>query len=98
MKKCPVTIDTPILIFSLEIEDILILGALSAVFAVFFDSFWAGIVFVGGWALFSRLKKDKPEGYIIHFFYKLGFKVRGLIDPLKSVSKYSCLRGDIINE
>ena len=43
--------------------------------------------------MFLRLiKQGKPQGYITHFFYKHGIKIKGLIDPPKKTSRYSVFR------
>lgn len=89
MKKCPKTIDRPILIFGLEVEDIAILAALSGAIMLFFDTFYGGMVFLVGWVGVKVIKRGKPQGYLTHMLYKYGFKIVGLIDPPKKISRYS---------
>ena len=92
MKKCPRTIDKPILLFGLEPEDVGVLALASGAVMVFFDTFYAGCVFFGGWIFLRFIKKGKPEGYIAHLFYKHGVRLKGLIDPPKITSGYSVFR------
>ena len=89
MRKCARTIDKPLLIFGLEPEDIGILALASGSMILFFDTFYAGIVFFGGWMFLRLLKRGKPQGYIVHLFYKYGLKVKGLVDPPRIVKRYS---------
>ena len=48
MKKCPRTLDKPLLFFGLEPEDIGVLALASGAVMLFFDTFYAGLVFFGG--------------------------------------------------
>lgn len=92
MKKCPRTIDKPLLLFGLEPEDVGVLALASGATILFFDTFYAGCVFFGGWIFLRLLKKGKPKGYTVHLFYKYGIKMKGLIDPPLKVSRYSVFR------
>ena len=92
MKKCARTIDKPLLLFGLEPEDVGILALASGAMILFFDTFYAGVVFFGGWMFLRILKKGKSEGYITHLFYRYGVKMNGLIDPPGIVSRYSVFR------
>jgi len=89
MRKCLRTIDKPLLLFGLEPEDVGILVLVCSSMILFFDTFYAGIVFFGGWMFLRLLKQGKPQGYIIHLFYKHGIRIKGLIEPLKIVNRYS---------
>ena len=61
---------------------------------LFFDMMYAGAVFFGGWIFLRLLKQGKPQGYIMHLFYKHGIKIKGLIAPPKIVNRYSVFRGE----
>src|SRR3989338_800845 len=89
MKICHRTIDRPLLILGLEMEDIGLLAGLSWVVMVFYDTFFGGVVFFGGWWLLMFLKRGKPQGYITHLLYKLGFSIEGLLPPPKKISRYA---------
>ena len=89
MKKCCRNIDRPLLLFGLEPEDVGILTLASGSLVLFSDTFYAGIVFFGGWVVLKILKQNKPQGYVTHLFYKHGVRIKGLIDPPKLVSRYS---------
>lgn len=89
MRKCCRTIDKPLLLFGLEPEDVGVLAAAGGLMILFFDTFYAGAVFFGGWLVMRMIKQNKPQGYITHLGYKHGVKLKGLIDPPKSVSRYS---------
>ena len=92
MKKCPRTIDKPLLFFGLEPEDVGILALTSGGIMLFFGTFYAGVIFFGGWIFLRILKKGKPQGYITHLLYSHGLKIKGLIDPPVKVSRYSIFR------
>lgn len=92
MKKCPRTIDKPLLIFGLEPEDVGILALAAGSTILFFDTFYAGLVFFGGWMFLRLLKRGKPQGYITHLFYKYGVNIKGLIDPPVKTSRYSVFK------
>jgi type IV conjugative transfer system protein TraL len=89
MKKCPRTLDRPILIFGLEPEDVAVVAASSGIIMLFFDTFYGGLVFFGGWFLLKVLKRGKPPGYITHLFYRYGVNIEGLVDSPKKVNSYS---------
>lgn len=89
MKICHRTIDRPLLILGLELEDIGLLAGVSGAVMVFYDTFYGGMVFFGGWWLIMFLKRGKPQGYITHLLYKLGFKIEGLLPPPEKVSRYA---------
>ena len=59
---------------------------------LFFGTFYAGVIFFGGWIFLRILKKGKPQGYITHLLYSYGLKIKGLIDPPVKVSRYSIFR------
>lgn len=88
MKKCPRTLDKPLLLFGLEVEDIGLLALVAGIIALFSDPLFPGVLFFGGWALLFLLKRDKPTGYILHLLYKMGMPLRGLIPPVKKVKRY----------
>ena len=92
MKKCPRTIDKPLLFFGIEPEDVGVLALASGGVILFSDTFYAGLVFFGGWIFLRILKKGKPQGYVIHLLYSHGVKIKGLIDPPTKVSRYSIFR------
>jgi hypothetical protein len=92
MRKCCRTIDKPLLLFGLEPEDVGVLVLSSAAVILFFDTFYAGCLFFGGWIFLRLLKRGKPEGYIVHLFYGHGIRIKGLIDPPLRVSRYSVFR------
>jgi hypothetical protein len=93
MKKCARTIDRPLLLFGLEPEDVGLLALVSGSLIIFFDPFYAGAVFFGGWLVLRLAKQGKPQGYIVHLFYKHGMRIKGLIEPPKRVSWYSVFGG-----
>ena len=92
MRKCLRTIDKPLLLFGLEPEDVGIVALASGTVILFFDTFYSGLVFFGGWIFLRLLKRGKPQGYITHLFYKYGVRIKGLIDPPGIVNRYSVFR------
>ena len=59
MKKCPRTIDKPLLFFGLEPEDVGILALTSGGVMLFFGTFYAGVIFFGGVDIFKDIKERK---------------------------------------
>jgi len=94
MRKCLRTIDKPLLLFGLEPEDLGVLALACGFMILFFDTLYAGVVFFGGWVFLRVLKQGKPQGYIMHLFYKHGIRIKGLIEPPKIVNRYSVFRGE----
>ena len=94
MRKCLRTIDRPLLLFGLEPEDLGVLALASGSMILFFDMLYAGVVLFGGWIFLRVLKQGKPQGYIVHLFYKHGIRIKGLIEPPKKVNRYSIFRGE----
>jgi len=94
MRKCQRTIDKPLLLFGLEPEDVGMLALACGAMILFFDTFYAGMVFFGGWLLLRLLKQGKPQGYIVHLLYKHGIRIKGLIPPPKAGKRYSIFKGE----
>ena len=92
MRKCARTIDKPLLLFGLETEDVGVVALARGAVILFLDTFYAGIVFFGGWIFLRWLKRGKPQGYVTHLFYKYGVRIKGLIAPPGAVSRYSVFR------
>lgn len=92
MKKCLRTIDKPLLIFGLEPEDVGVLVFCAGSLILFFDAFYAGLVFFGGWIFLRFIKQGKPQGYIVHLLYKHGIRIKGLINPVDTGLRYSVFR------
>jgi hypothetical protein len=86
MKRCPKTMDKPILIFGLEPEDIAALGLMGGLLSLF-NTLVSGAVFFGGWIFLVFAKRDKPAGYVIHLLYKMGVNFPGLLSP--QIKRYS---------
>jgi len=89
MRKCLRTVDKPLLFLGLEPEDVGVLALACGSMIIFFDTFYAGIVFFGGWLFLRLVKQGKSQGYITHLFYKHGLRIKGLIGSPKIVSRYS---------
>ena len=84
MRKCSKIIDKPFLFVGLEIEE---LGVLILVFYYLsaFTYLYISFMFLCfSWVLILRIKKGKPQGALIHFFYKHGLPLEGLIRPVKN--------------
>ena len=39
------------------------------------------VLFFIGWPVLAALKRGKPEGFMIHLFYRLGVPFSGLLPP-----------------
>ena len=79
MKICPRTIDKPLLIIGLELEDIAMLIFSSGVPALIFNPTLPLIIFFCAWPSLVILKRGKPEGYVLHILYSLGMNLKGLL-------------------
>ncbi len=88
-RRCPQTLDKPILLFGLEIEDIAILSLGGGVASILFGPIIPGVITIIGWFVLMEFKKDKPSGYMIHWLYEQGVDFPGLITPIKKVERYS---------
>ena len=88
-RKCPRTLDKPLLLFGLEVEDIGILFAVGGLGCILFNPMIPGLMTIAGWIFLMQFKKGKPAGYLIHWFYAQGIEFPGLIPPVKKVTQYS---------
>jgi hypothetical protein len=87
-RKCPRTLDKPILLFGLEVEDVGLLGATVGVGSLIFGPIVPGVLSIAGWFILIQFKKDKPTGYLIHWLYNAGIDFPGFIPPIKKVQRY----------
>jgi hypothetical protein len=88
MKICPRTIDKPLLIIGLELEDIAMLIFSCGVPALIFNPTLPLIIFFCAWPSLVILKRGKPEGYVLHILYSLGMNLKGLLPSGDSI-RYS---------
>ncbi len=87
-RKCPQTLDKPLLMFGLEIEDVCLLGTIGGIGSILIGPVIPGIISIVGWIFLMQFKKDKPVGYLIHWAYNQGICFPGLIPPIKRVQSY----------
>jgi hypothetical protein len=87
-RKCPRTLDKPILLFGLELEDLAALLIFGGGGCLFIGPVIPGIGTIIGWVMLLRFKQDKPQGYLLHWLYAQGFELPGLIPPLSKVKYY----------
>ena len=88
-RKCPQTLDKPILLFGLEAEDICLLSLIGGVGGILIGPLVPGIISIAGWFVLMEFKKDKSSGYLMHWLYHQGIDFPGLIPPIKKVKRYS---------
>ena len=87
-RKCPRTLDKSLLIFGLEIEDIGLLSLVGGIGSILFGPIVPGIVAIAAWFILMEFKKDKPNGYLLHWLYDQGIDFPGLIPPVKKSKQY----------
>lgn len=87
-RKCPRTLDKPILLFGLEVEDIGLLTLVGGFGSIFFGPIIPGTCSILGWFVLIQFKKGKPSGYILHWLYSKGVDMPGLIPPIQKVKRY----------
>ena len=85
---CPRTIDKPLLIFGLEMEDIGVLVSTCGIAAVLVNPVVPLIIFLCSWPGLVIIKRGKPEGYVLHLLYSLGAEFKGLL-PSGDKIRYS---------
>ena len=95
-RKCPRTLDKPLRIFGLEIEDIGILGLIGGLGSVLFGPIIPGVCAITSWIVLIQFKKDKPSGYLLHWLYNQGLDFPGLIPSIRKVKQY-CAYGTVID-
>ena len=79
MRLCPRTIDKPLLILGLEGEDIAVLMLLFGIPAILISpAVPLGLILVA-WPALVCFKRGKPEGYVLHSLYQMGFPLKGLL-------------------
>jgi len=89
MRKCPKAIDRPFSILGLDIDEMCILIVIF--YAILSISYLliASVFVCFTWPFILRIKKGKPKGALIHFLYKLGLPLEGLIPPVKNDEKFA---------
>lgn len=88
MNKCPRTLDKPMILFGLEIEDIGVLSLFMGITAVLFNPVIPTFLFFFGWWILSKVKKGQPAGIIPHMLYKCGLMLPGLIPSPRLKPRY----------
>ena len=88
-RKCPQTLDKPILICGLDVEELALLALIEGIGSILIGLIVPSIICLFGWFILIQSKKNKPLGYLLHLLYTKGFEVPGLIPPIKKVSQYS---------
>jgi hypothetical protein len=70
--RCYRTLDRPITVFGLEIEDLLLLLAVSGALLFAAGPFVGVGAAFGGYALLRRFKSGRPPGYVYERLYRFG--------------------------
>ena len=97
--ECPTELDTPVLIFGFEVEDIAALSAVMVfsglfIFEGFIPVFFVTLAFGLG---LRRLKKGKAPGVLIHLMHRWDIlHIPGVL-PVRDVG-YSPVTGDFDDE
>ena len=81
MRPCPKTIDKPLLILGLEGEDIAVLMFFFGIPAILVSPSVPLVLILIGWPLLAAFKRGKPQGYVLHVFYRAGLPLEGLLPP-----------------
>lgn len=87
-RKCPVTLDRPVFIFGLEMEDIALLGSMIGIGSLLVGPFIPGVLGIAGWVVLVYFKRGRPCGYLLHWLYEKGVELPGIILPIKKCSRY----------
>lgn len=87
-RKCPTTLDRPLLLFGLEVEDIGLLSLIGGLGSILFGPIIPGTCAIAGWFILMQFKKGKPAGYLLHWLYARGIDIPGLIPPIQKVKRY----------
>ena len=87
-RKCPITLDKPILMFGLEMEDVCLLGLIGGVGSILCGPIVPGILAIMGWIILMQFKRGKPSGFLIHWLYHQGMSFPGLMPPVKTFQRY----------
>ena len=88
-RKCSRTLDKPILLFGLELEDIALLALIVGAGGLLVGPAIPGVIAIIGWISLVVFKRGKPPGYILHWLYNQGFDLPGLMAPLTKVRHYN---------
>jgi hypothetical protein len=88
MRKCPRTLDKPILLLGLELEDLGLLALAGGGGGLLFGPVIPGIAAIVGWVMLVRFKRDKPQGYLLHYLYAKGLELPGLLPPVNKFRFY----------
>jgi hypothetical protein len=81
MRRCSRTLDKPLLILGLEGEDVAVLMMVFGVPAVLISPSIPVMLLFAAWPALVVFKRGKPEGYVLHFLYKFGMPLQGLLPP-----------------
>ncbi len=87
-RRCSKTLDKPILLLGLDVEELVLLFFVSGLGGLLMHPFVSGAGIAAGWGAILRLKKNKPQGYVLHWLYSHGLRLPGLISPPVKVNQY----------
>ena len=88
-RKCPRTLDKPVLLFGLEPEDLGLLTLAVGTLSLFLGPMVPGVCGIAGWFVLARFKRGKPAGYLLHKMYSMGFDLPGLLPPISKAGTYA---------
>lgn len=92
VRKCPRTLDKPILLFGLELEDVAFVALGVGIGSLLVGPMVPGAFGAVAWAVLLRAKSNKPSGYLLHWLYMNGYQLPGLIPSPKKVKYYGAIR------
>ena len=81
MRHCSRTIDKPLLILGLEVEDIAALMLVFGIPAILISPAIPLFLILVAWPGLVMFKRGKPEGYVLHALYRAGIPLPGLLLP-----------------
>jgi hypothetical protein len=85
---CPKTLDRPLLLFGLELEDLALLLVGAGGGCILMGPVVPGLCAIIGWIALHRFKRNKPPGFLFHWLYGKGLVMPGLIPPLTKAQIY----------
>ncbi len=88
-RNCPKTIDKPITILGMEMEDLAVLVIGIGIMQIVVGGPIALVLGLTAMIILKRIKRGRPRGYLLHLLYHKGMSYQKTLPPMKKVRRYT---------
>lgn len=87
-KSCPKSIDKPITVLGMEVEDVAVIMVILGVSQIIIGMVLALPLAIIAAFVVKQIKRGKPRGYLQHLLYHWGVNYPGTLPPPKKIKEY----------